>query len=326
MRRPLLDRARSLVVVPLLLAAGCAVLAAQGTERSVRIDADAIDREVQSLLKDHGEGIVAGIWVGGVEGAPWYEWKSGVTYPTASAIKTAYLIELFAAHAQDLDGPLPGLAEVLGDDGHPALAPFGPEARVEIRRELGGASARRIGAIMMGQARASNAVYNAAANVTTAVLGGPSDLAAKIRARDPEFGPIQVRRYMLAPRDRPGDNEATAAALAAVLRRIASGRRRGIDDATLAAIRGAIRHNDDPPLGTRFTKGGSLDSEPITRVESGWWETKQGPIISVVMTVQLGTGPRPRAKAGKRLAEAADRLNRAVVTRVFNGSPGLAAP
>ena len=150
---------------------------------------------------------------------PWYEWKSKAIYPTASAIKTAYLVELFTAHSTHLDEPLTGLAEVLGDDDHPALAPFNPATRAEIRRELAGASARRVGEVMMGKLHASNAVYNAAANVTTAVLGGPVNLTSKIHARDQEFAPIEVRRYMLAPRDRPGDNEASASALAAVLQR-----------------------------------------------------------------------------------------------------------
>ena len=318
MRRPYV-----LTVILVFLTLGGSSAASLGGEKSVRIDAGAIDREVRALLDEHGSGIVAGIWVGGVEAEPWYEWKSGATYPTASAIKTAYLVELFAAHSANLDDPLPGLAGILGDDEHPALAPFRPETRVEIRRELADASARRVGEIMMGKRKATNAVYNAAANVTTAVLGGPDSLAAKIHAREPEFAPIQPRRYMLAPRDRPGDNEASAAALAAVLRHIASGQLRGVDGTTLAAVRGAIIQNVDPDLGTHYSKGGSLNSDPITRVQSGWWETKGGPIVYVVMTSQPGPGDRSRDQEGERLARTAERLTATVLTPA---RAALAAP
>jgi hypothetical protein len=300
----------SWLILGLLLAASGAV---RGQTLPVPLDRVAIDREVAGILDEHGEGIAAGLWIGGTDGGPWYDWKAESTLPTASAIKTSYLVELFAAHAHRLDEPLPGLAAVLGEETHAALAPFDPATRDAIRKALAGASVRRIGAVMMGKEPASNAVYNAAASVTTAVLGGPAALTAKIHARDPEFGPIRARRYMLAPRDRTGDNEASAAALASVLRRIAGRHLKGVDDATLADIRGAIISVDSGDLGRSYSKGGALASDPITRVSSGWWETPRGVIVSVVMTAQPGPGSRPRAEADARLAETNRRLGRAIL-------------
>ena len=40
----------------------------------------------------------------------------------------------------------------------------------------------------------SNPVYNAAANLVTAFLGGPPELTARIQARHPDY-----RRHRLAP-------------------------------------------------------------------------------------------------------------------------------
>ena len=143
----------------------------------------------------------------------------------ASSIKTAYLVKLFAAHAGKLDDPLPGpgAAELLANGSHPAWAPFSQEERVETRKTLGGASVRRVGEIMMGKAKTPNSVYNAAANLTTAVLGCPEELTKSTQKRDPIFRGIKAGRYMLAKRTEKNESVATAAGLAAVLRNVSTG-------------------------------------------------------------------------------------------------------
>src|SRR4051794_15257584 len=162
-----------------------------------RVDATALSARVDDLLREHGQGIEAGLWVGGAAGAAAFERDAMTPRATASAIKTFYLVELFGRFAGALDRLLPGVDGVLADDAHPAISHFTAEQRAEIRRELNGATVRRVALAMMGTAPASNIVYNAAANVVTAVLGGPDALTALIRKRDAAFAAVSVRRYML---------------------------------------------------------------------------------------------------------------------------------
>jgi hypothetical protein len=292
----------------LLLALFPGLLRADGGQAPPKsLNRAALDRQVQTILETHGEGIQASIWIGGQTGGSWYAWKADVPRPTASAIKTAYLMELFATFPKQLDKPLPGLTEFL-KDAHPAIAHFPAAQRAEIQRELAGASVRRIGEVMIGKSKASNAVYNAAANVTTAALQGPAALTKSLEARDPAFRAIQVRRYMLAARDVTGDNEATADALAAVLQALAARKIRGVELSTFAAMREVLRSTSPKETAQHFGKGGALDSDPLTRVRSGWWETPGGTLVYVVMTTQPTPGTRTRTEAGKRLAATTEKL------------------
>ena len=161
----------------------------------------------------------------------------------------------------------------------------------------------------------SNAVYNAAANVTTAVLGGPEKLTMLMRERDPAFAGLVSRRYMLAARDVTGDNEATAASLAAALQRIAAHEVRGVDQPTVDAMR-AILHvpEGDGPDGRHYFKSGSLDSDPLTRIRSGFWDGPAGTLVYVVMVEQPTPGGLARDAAGERLAEVSAAVAEAVLT------------
>jgi hypothetical protein len=165
---------------------------------------------------------------------------------------------------------------------------------------------------MMGSAPASNAVYNAAANLVTAALGGPEALTARIHARDPAFGGVAARRYMLRDRTEHGDNEAPAAALARLWQQIASRQLPGLDAATIDAIRGAIKQ-DDAPIGRHFSKNGDLDSDPLAEVRAGWYETASGPIVYVVMTTQPRPGADGRAPSSERLAATATAIRDTIV-------------
>lgn len=276
-------------------------------------DRGAIDGAVREIVAKHGGGVRAGLWVGGASGDPRYARDAGATLPTASAIKTAILIELFARYATSLDQAPPGLDDILKDEA-PAVAHFTPAQREEIRKGLAGASSRRIGGVMMGSVPASNLVYNAAANVAIALLGGPEGATKAIRARDPAFAPIAVRRYMLADRKARGDNEADAASLAAVLQRLASRRVAGLDAATVDAIRGATLAKDDPRRGRHLFKEGDLATTPITVVRSGWYERPDGPtVVYVVMLALDDPGASSLDAAHRRLTETAARLAEALV-------------
>ena len=103
-------RARMFVVVFAVLALdtlGATDLRAQGGVPA-RFDKAALSKDVEALLKEHGEGVVANLWVGGDSGTAWFELSADQPSATASAIKTFYLVELFAAHRARLDKPLPG--------------------------------------------------------------------------------------------------------------------------------------------------------------------------------------------------------------------------
>ena len=271
-----------------------------------------LSAQVDGLLREHRQGIEASLWVGGVGSAGLFERDSATPRATASAIKSFYLVELFDRFAGALDRPLPGVDGVLADDAHPAISHFTPEQRAEIRRELNGATVRRVGVVMMGTAPASNVVYNAAANVTTAVLGGPEALTAMVRKRDAAFAAVSARRYMLRNRRERGDNEAPAMALAALYQRLAGRRLAGVDASTMDAIYEALRRRDDPALGRHYAKDGDLDSDPLSEVRAGWYETAKGPLVYVVMAMQPIPGPTGREASSRQLATTADTLAQAM--------------
>jgi hypothetical protein len=280
------------------------------TLTQARLDKPTLSRNLESILKLHGENIEASLWLGGSNGDAWFELGSDQIRPTASAIKTFYLVELFDRYEGKLDKPLPGVDSILKDDTHPAISHFTPGDRDEIRRELRAASVRRIGNVMIGKEEASNAVYNAAANLTTAALGGPEALTTLIRRRDPAFGRVSARRYMLRDRFQPGDNEAPATAFAALYQRLASREMTGIDNKTVDAIHETLRGGNSRLWGRNFSKDGTLLSLPLTVVRAGWWQTPKGPLIYVVMTTQ----PLGGIESLQRLSKTADSLVDALST------------
>jgi hypothetical protein len=277
------------------------------------VDEARLSARVDGLLREHGHGIEASLWLGGAAGAGVFERNPLTPRPTASAIKSFYVVELFDRFAGALDRSLPGVESVLADDAHPAISHFTPEQRAEIRRELNGATVRRVGLVMMGTAPASNVVYNAAANVTTAVLGGPETLTALIGKREAAFAAVSARRYMLRNRRERGDNEAPAIALAALYQRLAARRLAGVDAPTMDAIHEGLRRREDPALGRHYEKSGNLDSDPLSQVRAGWYVTAKGPLVYVVMTMQPTPGPAGRDASSQQLAKTADALAEAIV-------------
>lgn len=284
---------------------------------AVTRDKDPMVRQIRLALEQHGDGVVAGIWVGSEANQADYSLGGRQIHPAASAIKTAFLIELYAKYAQDLDQIPSGLDQILVDK-HPAISHFTELQRREIRRHLSTATARSIGRIMMGSEAATNIVYNAAANVTTALLGGPESLTNAIHARSPDFTDIVVRRYMLASRNVRGDNTASPAALAAVLHQIAMRQLERIDAATLDAIIDAILASEKRYglAGEHHFKDGALDSIPLTRVQSGWWLPPEvsKPIVYVVMVEQPSYGGRQPSEAATRISQLSQSLTQIVLS------------
>lgn len=299
----------------------CVFVAASGPARAddppgapdstSRFDSQKLDSEIQAILNQHGRPIRAGIWLGSPTGEVWYERNAETVLPTASAVKAFYLVELYDRFRDRLDEPLPGVHEIVSDDSHPAVSHFATRSKEEIRERLDGATVRRIGEIMIGQSDVSNAVYNAAANVVTAALGGPEALTRAIHARDPAFHSVACRRYMLRDRTQPGDNEAAPAAFAALYQKLAAESLAGLDADTRAAIRQTLHWPKKQP-GRLFAKGGSLGSEPLTRVRAGWWETDGGPFVFVIMTAQAIADEAPASEQSEALLATIDRLEQLV--------------
>jgi hypothetical protein len=279
---------------------------------SVAARADEIGTQVQAILAEPGDAVQAGIWFGGPSGEPIYQLAASRAMPAASVVKTAVLIELYAARAGHLDDPLGAAADgVLADDKHPAMAPFSAAQRGEIRAAFAGATARGVGAVMMGSKKASGAVYNAAANLAIATLGGPAEASAKIHARDPAFAGVMVRRYMLASRTAAGDNEATPASLAAVLGAIATGKVPGVDAATAGAMAEAMMQASDPVLGAHRHKEGNLDNDPMTCVKTGYYARGKGkpPLVYVVGAALSAKPSGSRNDAKRRLEKMTDAIH-----------------
>lgn len=267
----------------------------------------------------------AGLGLAG--GAPLYTEAAEAPRPAASSIKTAYLVELFAARAEALDEPLPAAEGIVGDPEHPAVAHFDAGTRAEIREHLAGATARTVGRHLIRGDGVSNAVYNAAANLATAFLGGPRALTGRIHERHPDFSGIEARRYMLAAREVTGDNEATAASLAGVLAAIATGTLPGVGADTHEALReilfleeeGGETTDEERDGGDRlhYFKGGSLNSDPITRVLSGYTRRPGDPpgsaLVYVFMAELPGPGDSEPAAAGTRLRDYLEALRAAAL-------------
>ena len=60
---------------------------------------------------------------------------------------------------------------------------------------------------------------------------------------------------------------------------------------------------DDGPDGRHYFKSGSLGSDPLTWIRSGFWDGPAGTIVYVVMVEQPTPGALARDAAGERLAE-----------------------
>ncbi|MFN9756154.1 MAG: hypothetical protein ACK58X_07050 [Planctomycetota bacterium] len=287
-----------------------------------------LGQQVADVVAALGPTARAAVWFGTADGDALLTWNADTPMPAASAIKAAFLIEVFAAQASappsplaippamptltdvpfvpkpGLDAPLAGADAVLSDAAHPAIAHFPPAQRATARRLLGGQSTRRIAEAMIASTGVDNATYNVAANLVTARLGGPAALTQRLHARDPRWTGLQVRRYMLADRRAHGDNAATAASLAAVHAALATRRVAGLDAATVQACRAVLADGEDASGRAVFRQDGALDSAPATRTRAGWREGRDGARVFAILLADDAAG----AAVGTRLETAAARI------------------
>lgn len=291
--------------------------------------AASVGQQVADVVAALGPTARAAVWFGTADGEALLAWRADTPMPSASAIKAAFLVEVFAEQANappsvlaipptmptltdvpfvpqaGLDAPLPGADAVLADARHPAVAHFTPAQRATAQRLLGGQSTRRIAEAMITSKGVDNATYNLAANLVTARLGGPQELTRRLHARDPQLRGLAVRRYMLADRKANGDNEATASSLAAVHAMLARGRVAGLAPTTATACRRVLAAAADDGAGRAvFRKDGALDSAPATRTRAGWREGPAGSRVFAILLADDGAG----AATGRQLEAAAQRI------------------
>jgi hypothetical protein len=273
----------------------------------------AFDSILAEAVESHGDaGLEVSTWIGTPDGKPLFARNADTVRAAASSIKTAYLVELFAAFEGRLDRPLPGLDAILDDPSHPALVHFDAETRAKIVAAMRGISARRVAQMMIHGIGVDNATYNAAANVTTAVLGGPEGLTEKITGR---FGPgAAVRRYMLAARDVTGDNEVSADFLARVLCTVASGEIPGIRMETVDAVRDQLFLEVGEDGVRHLSKTGALDTDPMTRISSGILVRPDAePLVYAILCERQTPGTRSREDAVAALEDTNAELTRALL-------------
>ena len=238
-----------------------------------RAASEPIAAALAAVPADGFTGLGRSVWIGTADlglhdGEPLYAESADVPRPAASSIKTAYLVEFFLDRAATLDEPVPDAVDVVGNPEHPAIVHFDADTQAEIKEHLETATARTVGRHMIRGTGVSNPVYNAAANLVTAFLGGPPELTARIQARHPDFAGIDSRRYMLAARDVTGDNTATAGSLAAVLAAVARGDVPGISPETHDAMRD-ILFLEDTEDGRHFYKGARSTRAPSPACSRG---------------------------------------------------------
>lgn len=295
------------------------LLISQSFAEESRPDSRKLQATIETTLASVSGKPEVSIWFGSIKGQLWHAQYEMRDMPSASAIKTFYLVELFVEHRDSLDKPLPGAEAVLMDDLHPAISHFSTDQKQDIRKTLRGKSVRELGKIMMGSAPASNAAYNAAANVITACLGGAEALTQRIQKRDPAFDHVFVRRYMLRDRNENGDNETTAHSLAMLYQMLAQRALPGVDRNTVEAIRSAMVRKGNPQAGFVYMKDGALNSDPLSRVQAGWKEFSDGsdPLIFVVMIRQMKPQQGvTREAAGDALDRACSEIQKKLISSV----------
>ena len=220
-----------------------------------------------------------------------YQLNAETKMPAASAIKTAILIEFFSKYRHDLSISPKEASGILSDPIHSAIAHFSDRAKKEIAADLAGASVKRLGHIMIDRhdesgSKYSSVTYNAATNLAIALLGGPAKTTQAIHARDPAFTGITVNRYMLADRKTTGDNTATPLALASLHQKISSRQLTAYSANTLDAVHQILHTRDSPKGATLYSKGGSLSSDPVTRVQAGWNQAGSTTMPFAIMVAQ----------------------------------------
>ena len=273
----------------------------------------AFQEAVKAQLANAPAGTEFGIWIGRPDGEVLFARNADKVMPTASSIKVAILIELFAKYENQLDSPPEGVKEIIQPDS-PAFAHYTQKQRDEVIEHLADATVAEIGYRMVHTKGAPNRVYNGASNIAIMLLGGPEKTTELIHARDPAFAEIIVNRYMLADRTVNGENTATPKSLAAVLAKLSSGKITGLKDDTVKRIHEILKLESEGGL-VSFGKSGSLSSDPVTRILSGWDESNGETVVYAIMG-SAPTGAEGGAATFNQLKPTVAQL-RAAVTNAF---------
>lgn len=217
---------------------------------------------------------------------------------SASSIKTSILLELFVQHADELDVTRRSdIEKIVVDPTHPAIVHFPPPTQAAIANDLRDVSIRELGKIMIDSKFAdgsacSNTSYNAAANVAIALLGGPHGTTRRLHDRHPLQGGLDVRRYMLADRNVTGDNTATPRGLATVFALTVNRQLPDVPPHVTQATTSILHSKDYPDGSQRYSKGGTLHTDPVTCVESGQFRRGSSQLNYAIMVAQELRNPK----------------------------------
>ena len=323
-----------LTILTLLLAVAAGSLSAQQPAAGNRNDRSAtiqeqiaarqttskLPKNVAAILQTIPDDTVIGLVVLDDQGKVVYQHNSRRELPAASSIKSILLLELFAQYAEELDRqPRDEIAAIVQNRKHPAIAHFPETSKQEIAAQLSGVSIRQLGSILIDSKDRSgkpysNLVYNAAANVAIALLGGPAAATAQMQQRHDAFQGAHLRRYMLARRNVTGDNTATPLALATLFQTTVNKTPPDLKAQTVKEVTD-ILHARDYPNGARlYAKGGTLYSDPVTQVRSGQFSNGQMTMNYAIMASQ-----KLRSKtSGKQQHETLKRLTLDLYTGLQN--------
>ena len=268
-----------------------------------------IPDEVIAILDDLSDETQVGFAVLNREAKIICAHRADEPFSSASSIKSAILLELFAKYGNELSKTSRfDIQSIVRNDEHPAIAHFGPATRNEIAIDLADVSIFRLGKIMIDSTDEagksySNTTYNAAANVAIGLLGGPAKATERIHRRHPAFQRMHLRRYMLADRKVSGDNTATPLELATLFAMSIGENRRMVQPHEAAAAT-KILHSTDYPDGSRlYSKGGTLHSDPVTSVRSGQFQRRDVRMNYAIMATQKLSAAGSGARQYKELSQ-----------------------
>ncbi|MEN1678506.1 MAG: hypothetical protein AAGJ46_02860 [Planctomycetota bacterium] len=275
--------------------------------------AEDMNSKLQDALSPSLEGLPTDTTVGVVlldgRGDVLFSQNAELELSAASSIKSSLLLEFFAKHASELRATgRRDVRAIVEDPRHPAIVHFDQATQQEIAGQLGDASVLRLGYILIDSndetgAEYSNKVYNAAANVAIALLGGPAGSTRAIHERDASFAGANLRRYMLADRNVTGDNTATPMMLARFFQIALGEGHAGVDPAVAQAVADVLHRGDEPSGLKHFSKTGALYTDPVTSVRSGRYERGGRVMNYAIMATQKLGSPTSGAEQYKKLSE-----------------------
>ncbi|MCH2182461.1 MAG: hypothetical protein MK108_10690 [Mariniblastus sp.] len=251
-----------------------------------------LPKNVAAILQTIPDDMVIGLVVLDDRGKVMFHHNSQRELPAASSVKSILLLELFNRYAEELDQqPRQDIAAIVQNRKHPAVAHFSERSQQEIAAELSVVSIKQLGSILIDSKDPSgktysNIVYNGAANVAIALLGGPAAATAQMQQRHDAFQGVHLRRYMLARRNVTGDNTATPFALATLFQTTVGKTPPDVMGNTVQELTDILHVTDYPNGAKLYAKGGTLYSDPVTQVRSGHYSNGTRTMNYAIMASQ----------------------------------------